>query len=44
MISRKVSHYETHVKLRYHRTQSTMISWSNCRPLNNSDPDVSSTI
>jgi hypothetical protein len=34
IISQKVSQYETHVYGRYQRTQSTMISTSNCRPLN----------
>jgi hypothetical protein len=32
------------LQLRYYRTQSAMISWSNCRPLNNSDAGVTSTI
>src|ERR1700758_5572430 len=37
--SRKLS-----LKVRYHRTQSTMISWSKCRPLNRSCAEVGSVI
>src|SRR5271166_2877626 len=35
---------ELSLKARYHRTQSTMISWSKCRPLNRSCAEVGSVI
>jgi hypothetical protein len=35
---------ELSLKVRYHRTQSTMISWSKCRPLKSSCAEVGSVI
>ena len=35
---------ELSLKVRYHRTQSTMISWSKCRPLKRSFADAGSII
>ena len=35
---------ELSLKRRYRRTQGTMTSWSNCRPLNNSSAGIRSTI